>query len=230
VIEDLQANTPLESIVHCLRIAVSRGDIQCRNRLLALIVQRTQTANERWVQRALQAADMRASECTMLAEDLYADLCERMLYAVLDSRRNFWEVNFLHCLYFERKHAFRSLMTREGRWYNPAVEKCERVPHASIISLDRAISLEQVETTALTIADPQADTLFRSIDHYDLLQHVFRLPTHLRAVVLLIFWEGKSEKEAAHILGITDRTIRNRLQRAFKVLRAILIAQEDVFS
>lgn len=228
MIEDYQANIPLEVIVRNLRAAVSRGDVQCRNRLLALIVQRTQTANERWVQHVLKAADILPGECPMLAEDLYADLCERMLYAVLDPQRHFWEVNFPHCLYFERKHVFRSLMMREGRWYNPAVEKSERVPYTAIISLEHAIALGDIETMALAIADPQAEKMFHAIDRHDLLQCVFRLPEHLRSVVLLVFWEGKSEKEAARVLGITDRTVRNRLQRSFKVLRTALAEKEDV--
>jgi Sigma-70, region 4 len=229
VVEDLRTNIPLEAIVRCLRVAASREDVQCRNRLLALIIQRTQTANERWVQRVLKTAGILSDECPMLAEDLYADLCERMLYAVLDPQRHFWEVNFLHCLYFERKHVFRSLMMREGRWYNPTVEKSERVPRASVISLDHAISLENLETVALEIADPWAEMMFGSIDRHDLLQCVFRLPIHLRSVVLLVFWEGKSEKEVAHVLGITDRTVRNRLRRSFNVLRTAL-AQERVGS
>jgi RNA polymerase sigma factor (sigma-70 family) len=158
----------------------------------------------------------------MLADDLYADLCERMLCALLDPQRHFWEENFLHCLYFERKHVFRSLMMREGRWYNPAVAQSERVPHASVISLDHAISLEHGETMALEIEDPRAEMMLRSIDRHDLLQCVFRLPAHLRSVVLLVFWEGKSEKEAARVLGITDRTVRNRLQKSFNVLRTAL--------
>lgn len=201
---------------------MSRGDMQGRNRLLALIVQRTQTANECWVQRVLKAAGILPGECSMLADDLYADLCERILYAVLDLQRHFWEVNFIHCLYFERQHVFRSLMMREGRWYNPAVERSERVPRTAVISLDHGIALERVETMALAIADPQTEMLLRLIDRHDLLQHVFRLPGNLRSVVLLIFWEGRSEKEVARVLGITDRTVRNRLQRSFNVLRTAL--------
>jgi RNA polymerase sigma factor (sigma-70 family) len=222
VIEDPQANIPLEVVVRCLRANVVREDVQLRNRLLALIVQRTQTANERWAQRVLKVADILPGECPMLADDLYADLCERMLYAVLDPQRHFWEVNFLHCLYFERQHVFRSLMMREGRWYNPAVEQSERVPYTSVISLDHALSLEHDETMALEIADPQAEMMFCSIDRHDLLQFVFRLPAPLRSVVLLVFWEDRSAKEAAQTLGITDRTVRNRLQRAFHLLRTTL--------
>lgn len=201
---------------------MSREDVLHRNRLLALIVQRTQTANERWVQRVLKATGILPGECPMLADDLYADLCERMLYAVLDPHRHFWEVNFLHCLYFERRHVFCSLMMRESRWYNPAVERSERVPRTSVISLDQEVSLEQEEAMALAIADPGAELMLRSIDQHDLLQLVFRLPLRLRSVVLLVFWEGRSEKEVAHMLGITDRTVRNRLQRSFTVLRMAL--------
>lgn len=229
MIEDTQANLPLEIIVRYLREAVSRGDAQHRNRLLALIVQRTQTANERWVQRILKAAEIPPAACSMLADDLYADLCERMLHAVLDSQRHFWEVNFLHCLYFERQHVFRSLMMREGHWHNSAVEKSERIPRSAVLSLDHAISPERLEAMALEIADPWTERMFHAIDRHDLLQCVFRLPGHLRSVVLLVFWEGKSEKEVALALGITDRTVRNRLQRSFNVLRTALAAERVGF-
>lgn len=121
-------------------------------------------------------------------------------------------------------------MMREGRWYNPAVEKSERIPHTSIISLDHAFWLEDVEAIALAIADPQAEMMFRAIDQHDLLQCVCRLPAHLRSVVLLVFWEGKSEKEAARVLGITDRTVRNRLQRSFNILRTALAEERMVFN
>ena len=126
MIEDPQANLPLEVLVRCLRTAVSREDVQYRNRLLALIVQRTQTANERWVQRVLKTAGILPGECPMLADDLYADLCERVLYAVLDPQRHFWEVNFPHCLYFERKHVFR---TKDFAGYFPLSS-----PHCSHLS------------------------------------------------------------------------------------------------
>jgi DNA-directed RNA polymerase specialized sigma24 family protein len=38
----------------------------------------------------------------------------------------------------------------------------------------------------------------------------------------MIFWEGRTEKDAAMILGVSDRTIRNRLREALKSLRVIL--------
>ncbi|TMD92363.1 MAG: sigma-70 family RNA polymerase sigma factor, partial [Chloroflexi bacterium] len=48
------------------------------------------------------------------------------------------------------------------------------------------------------------------------------LPDKLKSVVLLVFWEGKTEKDTARILGISDRTVRNRLRDAFEVLRNAL--------
>ncbi len=68
----------------------------------------------------------------MYAHDLYADLCERVIRALHDSRRQFWEENFQHCLCFERKHAYHAFMTREGRWYNQHAHEFRYSPHSSI--------------------------------------------------------------------------------------------------
>ena len=220
------ADMPLEVIVRCLRDAASRGDVLCRNQLLSLIVQRTQTANEHWAHRVLKTGGILPGEHRTLADDLYADLCERMLHAVLDARRHFWEEHFFHCLYFERKHVFCSLMMREGRWYDPMVVKSERIPRAVLKSLDSTSMPDQSEAMNLEIEDLQAAMMFRAIDSTDLLQFVMRLPAKLSCVVLLVFWEECTEKEAAQVLGITDRTIRNRLQKAFKMLRSALLQEE----
>lgn len=221
------SDLPLEVIVRCLRLAVARADIPGRNRLLALIIQRTQSLNEQWVRRVLTTSGIPPAERPALADDLYADLCECMLRALLDPQRHFWEENFLHCLYFERKHVHRSFMGREGRWFDPHVLKCERVPRSSLVRLDatpphehRTLPLDQLE-------DEQALAQLQSIDLSDLLRLVLRLPPPLKAVLLLIFWEGWSEKETAHLLGITDRTVRNRLRKACTALRTILDAEKE---
>jgi DNA-directed RNA polymerase specialized sigma24 family protein len=53
------------------------------------------------------------------------------------------------------------------------------------------------------------------------------LPDTLKPVVLLIFWEGRTEKETARVLKITDRTVRNRLQHALKILRNMLASERE---
>src|SRR2546427_9598560 len=45
--------------------------------------------------------------------------------------RSFWEENFWHSLRFERKHAYATLMVREGYRRNQYVKQGERIPRRS---------------------------------------------------------------------------------------------------
>lgn len=194
---------PLEILVRCARVAQSCDDSEGRNRILEIIVLRTQMCNEAWTRHVLARSDHEHHK--ELADDLYADLCERLIRALLDPQRGFWEENFIHCLMFERKHAFTAFIAREGygkRTRNKGMHN---------------IGVEQLE---------EARAMLRAIEASELLSLVLELPDNLKIVILLLFWEGWTEKDAARRLGVTDRTVRNRLRRALHQLR-IVMGRED---
>jgi RNA polymerase sigma factor (sigma-70 family) len=218
---------PLEVLVRVLRIANARGDEQTRNRLLETVLLRIQTASESWAHSVLKNIAVPADERNALMDDLCADLYEHILRALLDPKRLFWEENFAHCLSFERKHVYRSLMTREGRWHDLHVKRSARIPRSLMARLDQTIELVDGEDCPVDIEDERAQMMLRTVDYSDLLQLVLHLPDRHKAVVLLIFWEGRTEKETAQILGISDRTVRNRIQAALKLLRGILVVEGE---
>lgn len=214
------ADIPLEVLVVCLR---NLADNQQRQRILHIIVQRTQRTNEYWASCVLQRAAVRADERQALIYDLCADLYEHMLRALLDPRKLFWEENFLHSLCFERKHVYRSFMMREGRWHDERVARSERVPRAHLLRLDQPAPQHDGEPYLLDLEDEHAQKMLQSIEVSDLLRCVLLLPEPLKAVVLLLYWEGRSEKETAHLLRISDRTVRNRRRDALKILRGFFV-------
>ncbi len=231
---DLSQSLPLEVLVRCVRTAIARGDIAGRNRVIEVIIQRTQATNEYWANHAFTHMNLQEDERKILACDLYADLCERLIRMLIDPKRSFWEENFQHCLRFERKHVFQAFMTREGRWTNrrgnvgvplagtQPLAGTRRVPRILIESLDRFVQNANGELSELDIEDERVQRELLAIERIDLLRLVLQLPEKLRLVVLLIFWEGRSEKDAAQILAITDRSVRNRLHEASKILRTQL--------
>jgi RNA polymerase sigma factor (sigma-70 family) len=220
-------DTPLELLVRCLRdVAVCKDD-NIRQRILQIIVQRTQALNEYWARNILKQMALSPDERFALMCDLCADLYEQMLRALLDPRRLFWEENFLHCLSFERKHVYRSFMMREGRWFDQRVSKGDRVPRALVLRLDQPVTLTDGESYLLDLEDEQAQIMLQAIDSSDLLRLVLHLPERLKTVVLLLYWGGRSEKDIAHLLNISDRTVRNRMQEALKILRGFLIDQME---
>jgi Sigma-70, region 4 len=223
----------LEVLVKCLRTAIMNGDNPGRNRIIEIIIRRTQTTNEYWANNALKNINLQADERKALVSDLYADLCERLIRAFIDPQRSFWEENFQHCLRFERQHTYQAFMLREGRWHDGSVgvspAATRRVPRMLMKSLDQPIhdAVGEGEAWVLDIEDKRAQQELLAVEHIDLLHLVLHLPQRLRSVVLLIFWEGRSEKDTARILGVTDRTVRNRLHEVWKILRNELAPERE---
>lgn len=218
-------DTPLELLVRCLRDISICKDENMRQRILHIIIQRTQTINEYWARSVLQRMALPSTERLALMGDLCADLYEHMLRALLDPTRLFWEENFFHCLFFERKHVYRSFMMREGCWCDEHGRKSERIPRTLVSRLDQPAIRHSGETYLLDLEDEYAQDMLQAIDASDLLRFVLRLPERLKTVVLLLYWEERSSKDVAHILHISDRTVRNRLQEALKILRGLLFDQ-----
>lgn len=213
---------PLEVVVRVLREADSNEEYVIRNRLLEIIIRRTQTMNAHWATSVLKNTVMPGEERSALIADLCADLYESMIRALLDTTRLFWEENFLHCLRFERKHVYTSFMRCEGRWHDPEVKRTSRIPRVLVTSLDQPLPKANGEMVVPDIEDEQAQKMLFALEPSDLLSLVLYLPERLKTVIVLLFWEGLSEKETARIVGVSDRTIRNRIQAALKILRGIL--------
>lgn len=216
------SNLALEKLVGYVRQAVEAGDDTGRNRLVEVIIWRTQAMNQTWAYFALRHSPIRVQDLDGQAWDLYADLCELLVRSLINPQKIFWEENFLHCLRFERQHAYRAFMIREGYWQHSPAWRCKRVPRVLLASLDQPCqseaSSEPLEEWYLE--DDQARRELLQVEQTELLYRILRYPVKLRSVLLLIFWEGRTEKEAASILGVTDRTIRNRLREALQLLRS----------
>ncbi len=221
---ELKNALPLEILVKCARVAITCEDDAGRNRIFEVIFRRTQVANEYWAQQALNSVRVSSAERCNFVQDLYADLCERVIRALIDVNRLFWEENFQHCLGFERQHTYQAFMTREGRWHNQHADGVitRRIPRMLIESLDRPVLYANGESWEPDIEDEQAQQALLSVEQRDMSLLILHLPEKLKSVVWLIFWEGRTEKDAARILGVSDRTIRNRLREALRSLRVIL--------
>lgn len=218
----LKLALPLEVLVMCIRIAIMREDDTGKNRIFEMVFRRTQGANEYWSRQVVSRMHLTSEERSMYAHDLYADLCERVIRAIHDSKRLFWEENFQHCLCFERKHVYQAFMTREGRWYNQGANESgtRRIPRSLIGSLDQPVQHANDETWEMEIVDVQAQQALLAVEGHDLPLLILNLPEKLKPVIWLMFWEGRTEKSVAHILGVSDRTVRNRLQKALSLLRS----------
>jgi len=220
----LKLTLPLEILVKCARVAIAQEDSASRNRIIEIIFRRTQKTNEYWSRQVLSQVHLTSEERCMFAFDLYADLCEHVIRALMDIKRHFWEENFQHCLCFERKHVYQAFMTREGRWNNQHANDAvtRRIPHSLIGSLDQPVQHANGESWVMDIEDAQAQKALLAVEQNDLPLLILNLPEKLKPVIWLIFWEGRTEKYVANLLGVSDRTIRNRLHKALELLRTFI--------
>jgi RNA polymerase sigma factor (sigma-70 family) len=70
-----------------------------------------------------------------------------------------------------------------------------------------------------SVASEAEDALVQSADGPVIQEEVRRLPEKYRSVVVLCFWEGLTQEQAAHQLGCPLGTVRSRMARARDILR-----------
>ena len=68
---DLKLAVPLEVLVKCTRAAIACRDDAGRNRIITVIIRRTQTSNEYWAYRVLGNVRVQPGERSLLVHDLY---------------------------------------------------------------------------------------------------------------------------------------------------------------
>lgn len=217
---------PLEVLVRAAREFFRVQRPTDGQRVLTCIMERTQAMNTHWARHALGKLSLSIAEYREFLADLCADMYEGMVRALSDPTRHFWEENFMHALYFERKHVLRTFMRREGFWERTTVQG-SRIPRSFIISYEQYIATSDSDCSIHDIEDEKAEVMLRAIEDYDLYQVVLALPDKLKATVWLLFWEGRTEKEIATLLGVSDRTVRNRLRTALDQLRSSLLVEEE---
>jgi len=221
---DTTVALPLEVLVRCLRTSIANGDVEGRNRIMTLIIRRTQKDNQWWATSALNTLHIPANERQEVVSDLFADLYERVMRSLIDVDKTFWEENFYHCLRFERMHVFQIFLMREGWWKK---QQSERIPRNLIESLDAALHYSGEEHHDIAIEDELAQKAMLAVELSDVPLLLLRLPEYLQSVLVLHFWEGKTAKDIATLLDITDRTVRNRLQHALRLLRSELAQERE---
>jgi RNA polymerase sigma factor CnrH len=97
--------------------------------------------------------------------------------------------------------------------------------HVRRLTRRRTESTSTPELSAVTASEladpaPRADETATQRDEFSLLQRgIDELPHRLREALVLFSLEGKSQREAADILGITPKTVELRVYRAKQKLR-----------
>ncbi len=218
---------PLEVLVRCYRerwTAGARGDT---DRIYEAIVGRVQERVGRWAHHIARQAPKSRAET--LAGDLEEE-CYIALWQELRTQDNtFLAENFLHKLTRIEQHTAHQVMETEGLWQRSGVQSPTRVPSAEIERLEPPRRDEESVPIGDRLYDASADDAFERVElENDIEALLDMLASEDRALVYDRYWSDLSTLEVADQLGVTDRTVRNRLARIYAELRRLLgESQED---
>ncbi len=228
VLEGAQGETPpLEALVRCYREREAAGARDQAERIYELVLGRAQRSTQFWARKI--ARHVPASVRPALEERLEQECYVELWRVMRDPGQAFILINFGHMLQRIQDHVAHDVMEREGFWKRRGVEMPTRVPRKLIDSADRpARNADDPDMSAPPVPDDNAADAF---DRVELAADVDALLAALspqdRALLHDLFWRGLTQDEIAAKLGVTDRTVRNRLTRLYPMLRRLLTGEEE---
>jgi DNA-directed RNA polymerase specialized sigma24 family protein len=204
------------ALVHLLRRAVSRRDEATAREIFILILRRTASANGAWARRTARLAwGVSLETCRTIEEDLHQELTLHLWEHLALRSSETWELFFRRALDYAQRHVATAYMTRNGYWRDPQTARPTR---GLALVLSQLAPFEPGETRGIADSAQQAQLFAAELS--DLRRLVANLPARERIAVILRFWGQADEGEIAEALGgVTTRTVRNVLRRAYALLR-----------
>ena len=221
------AALPLEVLVRCFRDRRAAGAPADAERIFDAMLRRVQRQVAAWAHGISLCAPKERAQA--LANDLEQE-CFVALWRELCAEGNtFLAERFVHKLTRIEQHTAHQVMEREGLWQRPGVRTPTRVPGADTERLDTPRHDEESVPLGARLFDAKAEDAFERAELETDIQAVLdALTVEDRALVYDRYWDDQSPDEIARRLGVTDRTVRNRLARIYAELRRLLgEPQED---
>jgi RNA polymerase sigma factor (sigma-70 family) len=205
------------ALTHAIRVAARAERMAETRDLFVALLRRIDGLNRRWVVSALWSLPISSAERRERAQDLAQDLTVLLWEQIGQRDDDAWELFFQRALVFAQSHVAATYLRRQGLRADPRARQPER-GLAIVFSRLVDASGDDSETAGPSAADTAA---FTRAELADLRALVARLPTRERLAVVMRFWQQASEAEIALALGgVSTRTVRYTLTRAYRRLRA----------
>jgi RNA polymerase sigma factor (sigma-70 family) len=208
---------PLEVLARCCRERHAAGAAEHAERVFRVIAQRIRPRLEKWSARVV--AHAQAGMKPQLREDLEQECHMKLWREMAADGPTFLLESFVYKLDRICDHVAHSVMEQAGEWTRRDVEQPTRVPTSIRTSLDETPPGDDSPTLASQLPDPESVRGYELAEWSDLFAAIDQLPVEARAIIHGLFYEGRTQQEVADELGITDRTVRKRLQAILKDLR-----------
>jgi hypothetical protein len=216
---------PLEVLARCLRERLQSGTRQEVDRIFDVIWLRAQASITFWARKV--ASQSSGGRGLQIENDLVSACYLALWEEIANKEHTFLLENFCHTLRLLEYHVAHEIMEREGFWKRKGVETPNRVQRENLASIEATISNDNESSLAETLPDPGAQSLLEHLDELlDLEAQLAQLEPNLRLIPYYL-WCGFTQEETARRLGITDRTVRNRLDAIRTFLRQQLEGEEQ---
>lgn len=129
--------------------------------------------------------------------------------------------SFFHKLEYILDHVAQSQMIKAGEWKRSGVEKPTRIPRGEMESIEAEPAGEGESPIAAQLVSTSAQSELHRADYSDLIAAIEKLSREDRTIIHGLFFQDRTQEEVAAELGVTARTIRNRLQRLLHELREL---------
>ncbi len=214
---DTANRLPLEVLARCFRerhFAGIRGDA---DRIFNVIVGRIQT----WVsqQARLVANKAKSGMKAELAQDIGQECYMKLLEDLASEGPTFLLERFMHKLEYVLNHAAEAQMIQAGEWKHRNVKEPTRIPRKAMESIEAQPPGEGSTSRAAQVASLSAQDELDLAEYSDLLDEIERLSPEERAILQGIGYESRTLEDVAQELGVTSRTISNRLKAIRRKLR-----------
>lgn len=206
------------ALVHAIRLAVAEGRQADAQTMFLALTRRIDGLTRQWIRRTVLSAGLTlaADEWREHASDLAQEQTLRLWDVITRGEDEAWELFFGRALAFAQGHITSAWLRRVrprrgGRAIAP--------PAALSWLLDSGGEPEEGQYTLVSM--PGGGDQLSLAELADLRELVERLPKRERLAVVLRFWANAGEDTIAEALGgVTTRTVRNTLTRAYARLRA----------
>lgn len=213
---DTQSALPLEVLVRCVRERIAAGAVNDAERIFNVIMRRIQSSLGQRAWKVAQQA--RSGMKPQLREELEQDCYVKLWEELAGDGPTFLEVHFPAA--FERlfQHVAHDTMERAGEWRRRGVETPTRIPRAETESVEAAPKGEDDVPLGEQLTDKSVQRAFDQAELSDLFALVMSLPEDQRTIILDRYWHERSQEDTAKTLGISERTVRNRLASILREL------------
>lgn len=194
------------ALVHLLRRATAAGEAELAQTLFLRVIERVERTNAAWARRTLAATPAHMAP-RHTVDDLLQELTLSLWTDLALKRDEAWELFFWRALDFAQRRVASDHFAHLG---SPRPVE----PGKAVTLRSSLLGTDAADTLADTV--PAPDDGFSAAELADLRALVLRLPHRERIAVVLRFWHGAGERDIATALGgVTTRTVRNILRRAY---------------